>query len=56
MRVGYELVALMLLNAVVQSLLLHVYFHRAFRTGMRLKAAVRAASESVTEARGQLLE
>lgn len=43
MRLGYELVFLLLVNSVFQSVLLHVYFHRAFRTGMRVKASVIAA-------------
>lgn len=36
----YELCALLCLNAVVQSVFLHAYFHLAFRTGMRVKAAM----------------
>ena len=42
-RVGYELVALLAINAFSQSIVLHMYFHRAFRTGLRLKAATIAA-------------
>ena len=35
--------ALLMLNAIVQSVVLHQYFHRAFRTGMRLKSAMISA-------------
>ena len=40
---GYFYACLMFLTAVVQSLLLHQYFHRAFITGMRIRTAVVAA-------------
>jgi len=36
----YELCALLCLNAIIQSVFLHAYFHLAFRTGMRVKAAM----------------
>lgn len=37
---SYELCALLCLNAIIQSVFLHAYFHLAFRTGMRVKAAM----------------
>ena len=37
---GYTYVALMFVSAIVQSTVLHQYFHRAYRTGMRLKSSV----------------
>eukprot|EP00516_Mucochytrium_quahogii_P000716 CAMPEP_0203759528 /NCGR_PEP_ID=MMETSP0098-20131031/12567_1 /ASSEMBLY_ACC=CAM_ASM_000208 /TAXON_ID=96639 /ORGANISM=" , Strain NY0313808BC1" /LENGTH=1607 /DNA_ID=CAMNT_0050652537 /DNA_START=285 /DNA_END=5105 /DNA_ORIENTATION=+ len=38
--VGYTLVALMFGSAVLQTFVLHVYFHKCFRTGMRVRAAL----------------
>lgn len=43
LRSGIELVCLLALNAISQSIILHQYFHRAFRTGMRLKSATISA-------------
>ena len=40
---GYFYAALMFIAAVIQSILLHQYFHRAFITGMRIRTAVVAA-------------
>ena len=40
---GYFYASLMFLAAVVQSILLHQYFHRGFITGMRIRTAVIAA-------------
>jgi len=37
---GYTLVAIMFGSAVLQSIVLHQYFHRTYRTGMRLKSSV----------------
>jgi len=37
---GYIIAVTMFVVAVVQTLLLHQYFHRAFMTGMRVRAAV----------------
>ncbi|EDV19525.1 uncharacterized protein TRIADDRAFT_51152 [Trichoplax adhaerens] len=37
---GYLWAALMFLSAIVQSLILHQYFHRCFVTGMRLRTAI----------------
>lgn len=38
-RLRYRYAGLMVLNAVVATLLLHQYFQRTYRTGMRLKSA-----------------
>jgi len=43
MSKGYLLVGLLLVNSMTQSVVLHAYFHRAFRTGMRLKSATISA-------------
>jgi ABC-type multidrug transport system fused ATPase/permease subunit len=43
MRVGYELCFFLFINNVSQSIILHQYFHAAFRTGMRLKASIISA-------------
>ncbi len=40
---GYLYAVLLFLTAVVQSLLLHQYFHRVFRMGMRIRTAIIAA-------------
>ena len=40
---GYFYTALMFIAAVVQSIILHQYFHRCFITGMRVRTAVIAA-------------
>ncbi len=37
---GYYYTGLLFLTAVVQSVVLHQYFHRAFATGMRLRTAI----------------
>ncbi|XP_064405659.1 multidrug resistance-associated protein 1-like [Halichondria panicea] len=37
---GYLYAVLLFLTAVVQSLLLHQYFHRVFRMGMRIRTAI----------------
>ena len=40
---GYFYTVLLFLTAMIQSLFLHQYFHRAFTVGMRVKTAVIAA-------------
>ncbi len=40
---GYMLAAGMFVNALVQSLILHQYFHRCFLVGMRVRTAIIAA-------------
>ena len=40
---GYILAVLMFVNALVQSLILHQYFHRCFLVGMRVRTAIIAA-------------
>lgn len=40
---GYFYAVLIFLTAVFQSILLHVYFHRVFRVGMHIRAAIIAA-------------
>ena len=40
---GYVYTALLFVTALVQSLFLHQYFHRAFVVGMRVRTAVIAA-------------
>ncbi|XP_064405656.1 multidrug resistance-associated protein 1-like [Halichondria panicea] len=40
---GYLFAILLFLTAVVQSLLLHQYFHRVFRMGMRIRTSIIAA-------------
>ena len=40
---GYFYTFLLFVTALVQSLLLHQYFHRAFVVGMRVRTAVIAA-------------
>ena len=40
---GYFYTVLFFLTALVQSLFLHQYFHRAFVVGMRIRTAVIAA-------------
>ena len=40
---GYLYTVVLFLTAVVQSLFLHQYFHRAFVVGMRIRTAVIAA-------------
>ena len=40
---GYMYTALMFLVALIQSLILHQYFHRCFLTGMRIRTAIIAA-------------
>jgi len=43
MRVGYQLCFFLFVNNVTQSIILHQYFHAAFRTGMRIKSAIISA-------------
>lgn len=40
---GYFYAVLLFVAAVVQSLLLHQYFHRCFVVGMRMRTAIIAA-------------
>ena len=40
---GYFYAVLLFIAAVVQSLLLHQYFHRCFVVGMRMRTAIVAA-------------
>ena len=40
---GYFYAVLLFVAAVVQSLLLHQYFHRCFTVGMRMRTAIVAA-------------
>lgn len=40
---GYFYAALMFVAAVIQSLLLHQYFHRCFLAGMRVRSGIIAA-------------
>ena len=40
---GYLYTVLFFLTAMIQSLFLHQYFHRAFVVGMRIRTAVIAA-------------
>ncbi len=40
---GYVYAALLFIAAVIQSLCLHQYFHRAFFVGLRLRTAIIAA-------------
>ena len=40
---GYVYAALLFVTAVIQSLILHQYFHRCFTVGMRIRTAIIAA-------------
>merc|ERR1719218_120041 len=40
---GLLLVALLFTSNIIQSIFLHQYFHRAFRTGMRFKSVITTA-------------